>query len=263
MGIDGRAHRRLAITLVVAAATSLLAVQGAPGAAGAERGGTLYLVQGLPDTVVTMSIDGDEVASGVEGASLAGPFEVAAGAHTLAFTSNGDELLSRGLRVGEGDSTDVVLHLPVDPAGDPVVTTFDNTSEPVPADKAALVVTHTAAVPPADIRVDGEVLFSNVANGESLSLVVPAGTYAVDIVPTGQDDPVVLGPLDLTVTGGSLNRVFAVGDPESDDMRVVVQVLDLADAGSARPSMVDTGTGGQAVGYRPEPSAPWYAGLWR
>lgn len=260
MGIDGRARRWRAITLVIAAATALLALPGAPGAAGADRGGTLYLVQGLPDTLVTLAIDGEEVAADVEGATLAGPFEVSAGAHTLAFSDDDGTLLSRRVRVGAGDSTDVVLHLPVDPTADPVVTTFDNAAEPVPADKAALMVTHTAAVPPADIRVDGAVLFSNVANGESLSLVVPAGTYAVDIVPTGQDAPVVLGPLDLTVTGGSLTRVFAVGDPESDDMRVVVQVLDLADTGSARPSTVATGTGGQAAGFRPVP--PWYAAPW-
>ena len=36
----------------------------------------------------------------------------------------------------------------------------------MPKDKAKLTVAHTAAVPPADIRVDGKVLFENVANGE-------------------------------------------------------------------------------------------------
>ena len=76
------------------------------------------------------------------------------------------------------------------------------------------------AVPPADVRVNGKVFFANIANGESLNLVVPADTYAVDIVPAGASSPVVLGPLDLTVKGGSLNRVFAVGDPTSSSMRV-------------------------------------------
>ena len=38
--------------------------------------------------------------------------------------------------------------------------------------------------PPADIRVNGKVLFRSVANGESLSVVVPAGTYRVSAVAT-------------------------------------------------------------------------------
>ena len=58
----------------------------------------------------------------------------------------------------------------------------------------------------------------------------------------------MLGPLDLAVTGRSLNRVYAVGDPASDDMRVVVHVVAVVSAGSAAPGRVDTGSGGQAVG---------------
>ena len=46
----------------------------------------------------------------------------------------------------------------------------------VNAGKTRLAVAHVAAVPAADIRVDGNVLFSNVANGEGLTTVVPAGS---------------------------------------------------------------------------------------
>ena len=56
-------------------------------------------------------------------------------------------------------------------------------------------------MPPADIRVNGKVLFKDVANGESLNLVVPVATYGVDIVPTGKTSPVYLGPLKLTSAG--------------------------------------------------------------
>ncbi len=110
-----------------------------------------------------------------------------------------------------------------------------------------MTVAHTAAVPPADIRVDGKVLFANVANGESLNLVVPAGSYSVDIVPTGASSPVVFGPVNLAVQGGSLNRVYAVGDPSAKTMNVAVHVIALSDSGSAQPTMINTGTGGSAV----------------
>ena len=110
-----------------------------------------------------------------------------------------------------------------------------------------MTVAHTAAVPPADIRVDGAVLFANVANGESLNLVVPVGSYSVDIVPAGASSPVVFGPVTLAVQGGSLNRVYAVGDPAATTMNVAVHVITVPESGSAPPTMVDTGTGGMAV----------------
>ena len=226
-----------------AATVSLGATSGA-----AADGGVIYVVQGLPDRTVDVAVDGEPVASDVKGATLSDAMRIDSGSHTITFSSNGKQILQSTLTMKSGGSTDVVLHLPVDPAGAPVVTLFDNTSTPVTADKASVTVAHTAAVPPADIRVNGKVYFANVANGESLNLVVPADTYAVDIVPAGASAPVVLGPLDLTVKGGSLNRVFAVGDPTSSSMRAVVQVLPLTATGSPAPDLVDTGTGGQAAG---------------
>lgn len=128
--------------------------------------------------------------------------------------------------------------------GDPIVTTFDNDLSAVQADKASLTVAHTAAVPPADVLVNGDVLFANIANGESLNLVVPVDTYEVQIVPTGESAPVILGPLDFQVTGGTLNRVFAVGDPEAQTMNVAVHVIEVDESGSEAPTVVNTGTGG-------------------
>ncbi len=119
-----------------------------------------------------------------------------------------------------------------------MLTVFDNDLSAVPADKASVTVAHTAAVPPADIAVNDAVLFPNVANGESLTLVVPVDTYSGQIVPTGEEGPAILGPLDLTVEGGSLNRVFAVGNPEDDTMNVV-HVPEFAKEGSETPEVGD------------------------
>ena len=78
--------------------------------------------------------------------------------------------------------------------------------------------------------------------------MVPVDTYGVDIVPTGKTSPVFLGPLKLTMQGGALNRVYAVGDPTKKTMNVAVHVLKVKTTGTDRPKKVDTGTGGQAVG---------------
>ncbi len=96
--------------------------------------------------------------------------------------------------------------------------------------------------------MNGKVLFANVANGESLDVVVPAGTYSVEIVPAGATSPVVLGPLALPVKAGYLTRVFAIGEPDSKTMNVVVASLKLPGTGSGKPDLVNTGTGGQAAG---------------
>ena len=94
-------------------------------------------------------------------------------------------------------------------------------------------------------------MFANIANGESLKLTVPVATYKVAIVPTGEKKPVILGPVSLTVQGGAVNRVYAVGDPEKKTMNVAVHVIATGSSGSSKPSEVNTGTGGQAVGDSP------------
>ena len=52
-----------------------------------------------------------------------------------------------------------------------------------------------------------------------------AGSFSVDIVPTGETSPVVFGPVNLSVEGGSLNHVYAVGDPAAATMNVAVHVI--------------------------------------
>ena len=193
-------------------------------------------------------MDGATVAQDLSTTNVVGPIAVSPGARAISFTdSSGKVVAENTVDAQAGSNSDLVLHL-TSAAGDPpVVTQFPNDLTGVPSDKASLTVAHTAAVAPADIRVDGKVLFANVANGESLNLVVPAGSYSVDIVPTGETAPVVFGPVSLPVQGGSLNRVYAVGDPAAATMNVAVHVISVPASGSAQPTMVNTGTGGMAV----------------
>ena len=128
-----------------------------------------------------------------------------------------------------------------------MVTVFRNDLAAVPQGKASLVVAHTATVPPADIQVNGDVLFENIANGESLELTVPVATYEVAIVPTGETEPVVLGPLELTVKGGAVNRVYAIGDPGKKTMNVAVHVIPTGSSGSGEPVRCQHRTGRRSV----------------
>ncbi len=226
------------LTVAVVAAPAVLAMP-----AEAAAGGNIYVVQGLPGRTLDISVDGRQVAAKVPAAKLLGPIAVAAGQRTITAKQGGKVVIERAVTVASGGSLDVVIHQPASPGGAPVITSYNNKLTAVPADKAAVRVAHTAAVGPADIRVNGQVLFANVANGESLDVVVPAATYSVEIVPAGAKSPVVLGPLDLPVKAGYLTRVFAVGAPSQKTMTVAFGEIKLRAAGSPKPKLVDTGAG--------------------
>ncbi|HZA31914.1 MAG TPA: DUF4397 domain-containing protein [Propionibacteriaceae bacterium] len=243
-----RVARWSLVGLLVSGALAFAGLVAAPSFAADSA--SIYIVQGLPGETLDVSIDGDSVAKGVKTAEVAGPFEVPAGRREVTFASDG-KVLERTFSVQAKSSWDVVVHLPAQTSGTPLITVFKNDLSAVPKGKASLTVAHVAAVPPAGIRVNGKVLFENIANGESLNLVVPMATYKVAIVPTGQTEPVILGPVDLTVKADSLNRVYAVGDPDKKTMNVAVHVISLSTKGSEKPSKVATGTGGQVVGQEP------------
>jgi hypothetical protein len=219
--------------------------QSSDAVSGHAAAASVFLVQGLPDRTVEAQIDGRTVATNLATTKIAGPFNVSAGTHTVTFLDGSGTVVTRNtVRTAAGSSSDLVVHLQTAAWRHPVLTQFPNTTDGVPSSKASVTVAHTAAVAPADIRVDGKVLFANVANGESLNLVVPAGAYRVDIVPTGKQSPVVFGPVTLKVEGGTQTKVYAVGDPAKKTMNVAVHVIDMPAAGSPKPTMIDTGTGG-------------------
>ena len=237
------------LALLTAAVLALAGITISPSYAANDT--EVYIVQGLPGKNLDIDIDGNSVATGVKTAAVAGPFKVKPGHRMVTFSENGTTVLKNSFSIKEGSKADIVAHLPASSSGDPLVTVYKYDEVKVPNGKALLVVSHVAAVPPADIRVNGQVLFANIANGESLQLVVPVATYKVSIVPTGETKPVFFGPVALTVKGGAINRVYAVGDPEKKTMNVAVHVLTASGSGSGKPSEVNTGTGGQAVGEGP------------
>lgn len=238
-------HSRLALSVLV---TATLGAWGATGPAVAAKAdhGTLFVIQGVDATTMTLRLDGKVLRPDAPAKTVLGPLSVPAGRHTVTAAGDG-EPVEATVTVKQGSSTDLVLHRQADATLAPVFTSYVNDLSPVTAGSGRLTVAHTAAVGPADIRVKGEVLFSNVANGEQLSLTVPGGSYPVDIVPTASDAPVVFGPVDLPVAAASLTRVFAIGVAATNSMDAVIQVLPIATRGSgAGVRGVDAGTGGQA-----------------
>ena len=93
---------------------------------------------------------------------------------------------------------------------------------------------HTATVAPADVQVDGKVVFSNIANGEFATADVPAGEHVVALFPTGETTDPILGPLTVDLAPRTVTMVYAVGDPADDSMDLVAHSARLAADGTPR-----------------------------
>jgi hypothetical protein len=221
-----------------------------PAGPAAATGGTgdVYVIHGVVGQVLDIYVDGQQVLGSADPKTIVGPLKLDAGSHRVVLRK-GDLPVAEGrFKVGAGQSVDVVAHLKSDSKMGATITAYGNDLSPVGPGKLRLAVAHTAAAPPADIRVNGDVLFSNVANGETLTVVVPAGTYKVDIVPAATEGKAILGPVDLPLKQGTLTRVFAIGNVTSGSMDAVVHSLKVKTSGSAAaPRSVPTGDGGQAA----------------
>lgn len=242
-------HRALRMTriAVIGGLFALLATGITPSVATAQT--CIYIVQGLPGRTVSVTVDGDKLVGGLAGGKVAGPFAVKNGTRSVTFSDGGQTLVTSKVRLPAGSNSELVVHLPASPTGDPVVTRFDNNLQSVQHGKAAMAVAHAAAAGPIDIRVDKKVVFANVAVGEYLYKVVPAMTNSVDFVRTGKSKT-LLGPVDVMLEPRKLTWVFAIGRP-GKDLALVKHVIALSDkknsTGSKKPARVDTGTGGQAA----------------
>jgi len=244
--MTGRWARRLVLTLGGATAAVVTAA-GFASFASAAPTGQVYLVQAIAGSPVQLSVDGSVVQASVAPKTVVGPLSMAAGQHVVRVRSGATELVSARFTVAGRDSLDVVVHRASDKAMSPVVTVFTNDLSAVGPGKTRLVVSHVAVAEPADIRVDGKPFFRNVANGESLSLVVPAKTYSLDVVATAAGSRTILAPVRATLQAGTLTRVFAFGNPDEKTSDAIVQVLTVSTVGSGLPSSVHTGDGGQAA----------------
>lgn len=251
--------------LSLAAVLALLLAPAPPGAA-APGSATVTVIQAVPGAVVDVQIDGRSVATAAEVGEVLGPFDLTPGTHDISFS--GDEMaVDSSLKVGAGETTDVVLHLPADVGGEPVVHSYQPPTGAISPGKARVMLAHTATVAPADVKVNGETVFTNIANGEFADADVPEGTISVALVPSGSAGKPILGPLDVSLAGSTLSMIYAYGNPRDGSMNVISHVTQLAPDGAVRPSVIDTGSAGLVEGpvdtFGPDASTvgPWVAAL--
>jgi hypothetical protein len=227
-------------TLVIISA-SASASSAAPGS------GTGYVVNAIAGTTAQVVVDGSVVQASAAPGTVVGPLTLTDGSHVLELRSETAAVVSARFTVASGENLDVVAHRAADVAMTPVITVFRNDLSAVGPGKTRLVVSHVAVAEPADIRLNDKPYFRNVANAESLSVVVPAGSYSLDVVPTAATGKTVLAPVRVAAAPGTLTRVFAFGNPDQNTSDAIIQVLKVPVVGAGKPSSVHTGDGGQAA----------------
>jgi len=240
--------RLIAAALVLSLAQVGLAGShvGLPDRAAASSAGTVTLVQATPGRPVVVQVDGRELHRAARLGDVIGPVRLPAGRHVFTFVGLGGAVAQTTVDLRPGTSLDLVLHRPAAVRGASIVTSFKTPTRPIEAGQARILIAATASLVPVDVRVDDRVVFDNIANGESATIDVPAGRHRIALVPTGQQGPAAVGPLDVDVAAGTVTMVYAAGGPSAVGYRTILHTIALGDRGEAAPGSVHAGTTGLA-----------------
>jgi Domain of unknown function (DUF4397) len=238
--------------IVVALTTGLLLTgAGTSAYAGVDsvgRSGRLVIVQAVPRDALDITVDGHSLGTDSAVGAILGPVTVTAGRHRVAFTdASGNLRLTSTVDVAPGSSSDIVVHLPAQVGGKPVINAYRTPRSPIAPGKARVLIAHTATVAPADVRVDGKVVFHDIANGEYATADLAAGAHTVALLPAGLTTTPILGPLHVDLKAGTVTMVYAVGNPRDKSMNVISHTAVLSSNGAVVPESIDTGSAGLAA----------------
>lgn len=235
--------RKLAIG--VGAAVALSAFGAAPAMA-AEGDATVSVLHGVPGLTVDVYINGDEAISDFEPGTLTDPMMLAAGAYDIQVFADGETpdsadpaIEAMGVEVPASANLTLVAHL--SEGGDPMLSAFANSTEPIAAGETRVTVRHLAAAPAVDVRANGDVIVEGLTNPNEASLDTAAGMITADVVLAGTED-VAIGPAELDLAEGVNTIVTAWGSAEDGNLDLAVQTVEA----HSTPSGVPSGLGGAA-----------------
>ena len=199
--------------------------------------GCLLIIHAAPDAgPVDVYLDGEVAITGAEFGILGDFLPVPAGAHQVQVTAAGgdpaDAVIDAEMTVEPGVAYEVAA---VGLGGEYQLVQAIVDTTPVAPDEARVRVVHAGPDAPAvDVAVTGgDVLISDLAYLQSSDvLTVPAGTYDLEVRPTGTADVAFALP-GTVLEGGYTYSVFAIGlvaDGTFGAIIVPIQLLSAAEA---------------------------------
>jgi Domain of unknown function (DUF4397) len=238
--------KNLARSLAAGAlALGALTLAGAPAQAADDA--SVSVLHGIPDAVVDVYANGDELLTDFEPGTLTDPVMLPADDYDLKVVAAGDGpdgkavVEAKGVTVPAGANITVVAHLSED--GKPTLTPFVNDTSEIAAGNTRLTVRHTAAAPAVDVRAGGDPVFEGLTNPNEATADIAAGTVTADVVLAGTED-VAIGPADLDLAEGVSTIVYAWGSAADGNLELAVQTIS---GMHSSPHGVPGGTGGQAA----------------
>ncbi len=209
----------------------------------AARVTVVHGIPGLPAPVDVFA--GSQQLFSFDFGDIQGPLVLNPGTYGLSVRLQGQTVLSANATVAAGDDVSVVAHL--DAQGANTLSIFANDVSPT-AGSSRVTVRHTAAAPAVDVGIDAAgsrlATIMNVVNGQSRSLVAPAGLYEATILATGTSN-VAFGPAFLNTVVDTSYVLYAVGDLNGGTFRLLLQTIDL---GAGVPGDLTASVAGASCG---------------
>ncbi len=184
--------------------------------------GYARVIHGIPGLTVDVYLNGELLLPGFTAKRVTEALELEAGDYDIDIFAavNNPPMAIRDrtdraaiditAAVPAGADLDLVAHL--DAAGTPVLTPFVNDRSIIDGGiNARVSVRHTAEAPAVDIVAGGAPVagLTNLSNGESADVELPAGSYPTGIAATGTTE--ALFPAPLTLVPGQSVTVYAIG----------------------------------------------------
>jgi hypothetical protein len=210
------------------AATLVVGLVMAGGAASAGGKATLNVVHGIPGMTVGVCVDGSKAIPGFAPGEVVKNIQLPATSHTFKIVAQGNPCGGAGILVvttplEAGKNYTAIANL--NASGDPNLKLYTNNVKPTKPGNARLTVRHTADAPAVNVWANGAKLIGGTKFtwGKSATLQTPKGIYATWVSLPGDYTPVI-GPAVLKLKAGHAYQVYAWGNGASGYNFAVVRL---------------------------------------
>lgn len=218
---SGLAITALAAPLAISSTTS-----GASTPAPAKA--KVTVIHGIPGVAVDVYVNGKEALKNFKFGTVTHPIALPAGTYKIAIEKHGNSLKTKPVlhateKLTAGENATIVADLTA--TGTPSLAVFANPTTKLASGQTRIIVRHTAEAPGVDVYAGTSKVITDLVNGQSQTLTIPAATgvpVAVTVTGGSLSSP-VLGPVSLNFPAATTTIVYAIGSASGHTLKAVVQ----------------------------------------